>query len=133
MMAPKADKTGQNATRLVERAVIAVLTKSTFRAAAREIGKSPRTLRRLMATPEFEAAYRDAKASLIRTATNVLSNNAGRAAGVLRKVFDDRKSTDAARVSAAVSTIRLVLEAHEMEELEQRITALEKGRNNAAF
>src|SRR5580704_2834063 len=125
----KADKSGQSATRLVERAVVALLTKPTIRAAAREIGRSPRTFQRLMQNPELEKAYRDAKSLLIRTATNVLSSNAGRAAGVLRKVFDDRKSTDAARVSAAVSTIRLVLEAHEMEELERRIADLEKSRH----
>jgi hypothetical protein len=124
---PKADKSGQNATtRMVERVVVALLSKSTIRAAAREIGKSPRTLQRIMQTPEFEKAYRDAKAGLLRATTNILSSNAGKAAGVLRKVFDDRKSADGARVSAAVATIRLVLEAHEMEELEARITALEK-------
>jgi hypothetical protein len=126
---PKADKSGQNATRLVERAVVAVLTCGTNRAAAREIGKSPRTLRRLMQTPEFEKAYREAKAGLIRAATNVLTANASKAAAVLRKIFDDRKATDAARVSAAVSTVRLCMEGFEMEELERRIADLEKSRH----
>jgi hypothetical protein len=114
---------------LVERAVVAVLTTSTFKAAAREIGKSTRTLQRLMQTPEFEKAYRDAKAGLIRGATNVLTANAGSAAAVLRKIFSDRKATDAARVSAAVSTVRLCLEGYEMEDLERRIADLEKSRH----
>jgi|HubBroStandDraft_4_1064222.scaffolds.fasta_scaffold34523_3 hypothetical protein len=122
----KTDKTGRSASRLIEKAVVALLTKSTIKAAAREIGKSPRTLQRLMATPEFEAAYSAAKTGLIRAATNILSSNAGSAAAVLRKIFSDRKATDAARVSAAVSTVRLCLEGFEMEVLEQRITALER-------
>jgi hypothetical protein len=129
MTALKADKSGQNGTRLVERAVVAVLTKSTFSAAAREIGKSPRTLRRLMQTPEFEKAYREAKSNLIHEATNLLTANASRAATVLRTIFDDRKAVAGARVSAAVNTVRLCLEGFELEELERRIADLEKSRH----
>jgi len=34
----KTDKTGRSASRLIEKAVVALLTKSTIKAAAREIG-----------------------------------------------------------------------------------------------
>ena len=120
--------TPQAKTRLVERAVAALLTKPTIRAAARECGVSSRTLQRVMKQPEFESAYRDARRALVREATAKLTANSGRAADILRKVFDDRKAAPSARVGAAVSTIRLTLEGYELEELERRISDLEKKR-----
>jgi hypothetical protein len=84
-----------------------------------------------MKEPEFEKVYRDAKCRLVREATAKLTANSGRAAEVLRKVFDDRKATPAARVAAAVQTIKLTLESFEIEELERRITVLEKQKNAA--
>jgi len=120
--------TPQAKTRLVERAVAALLTKPTIRAAARECGVSSRTLQRVMKQPEFESAYRDARRALVREATAKLTANSGRAADILRKVFDDRKATPGARVAAATQTIRLTLEGYELEELERRISDLEKKR-----
>ena len=115
--------------RLVDLAVVAVLTERTTRAAARKIGKSSRTLQRLMQTAEFETKFREAKSRLVREATARLTANSGRAADVLRKVFDDRKATPGARVAAATQTIRLTLEGFELEELERRISDLEKKRD----
>ena len=123
--------TPQAKTRLVERAVAALLSKSTIRAAARECGVSSRTLQRVMKQPEFESAYRDARRALVREATARLTANSGRAADILRKVFDDRKATPGARVAAATQTIRLTLEGYELEELERRICDLEKKQNAA--
>ena len=121
--------TPQAKTRLVERAVAALLTKPTIRAAARECGVSSRTLQRVMKQPEFESAYRDARRALVREATAKLTANSGRAADILRKVFDDRKATPGARVAAATQTIRLTLEGYELEELERRISDLETKKN----
>jgi len=123
--------TPQAKTRLVERAVAALLSKSTIRAAARECGVSSRTLQRVMKQPEFESAYRDAKSKLVREATAKLTANSGRAAEVLRSIFADRRATSGARVAAATNTIRLTLEAFEIEELERRIAALEENSTNA--
>jgi len=121
--------TPQAKTRLVERAVAALLTKPTIRAAARECGVSSRTLQRVMKQPEFESAYRDARRALVREATAKLTANSGRAADILRKVFDDRRATPGARVAAATQTIRLTLEGYELEELERRISDLENKKN----
>jgi DNA-binding MurR/RpiR family transcriptional regulator len=125
--------TPQAKTRLVERAVAALLSKPTIRAAARECGVSSRTLQRVMKQPEFESAYREAKYRLVREATAKLTANSGRAAEVLRRVFDDRKATPGARVAAATQTIRLTLESYEIEELDRRIRALEEQKNNASL
>jgi len=121
--------TPQAKTRLVERAVAALLTKPTIRAAARECGVSSRTLQRVMKQPEFESAYRDARRALVREATAKLTANSGRAADILRKVFDDRRATPGARVAAATQTIRLTLEGYQLEELERRISDLENKKN----
>ncbi len=82
-----------------------------------------------MRDPEFEHQFRDAKVRLIREATRRLTVNAGKAASILQKIFDSKTATSAARVSAAVNTLRLSLDAYELEELEQRISTLEKQGN----
>ncbi len=82
-----------------------------------------------MKQPEFESAYRDARRALVREATAKLTANSGRAADILRKVFDDRRATPGARVAAATQTIRLTLEGYELEELERRISDLENKKN----
>jgi hypothetical protein len=113
-------------TRLFERAIAALLSKPTVRAAARETGVSVRTLERWMKEPAFDALYRSTKGALIRSATSRLTANANDAAMVLKKIFSDKEATPAARVTAAATTIRLSLDAYELEELEQRIGALER-------
>jgi hypothetical protein len=79
-----------------------------------------------MKEPAFDALYRAAKGALIRSATSGLTANANDAAMVLKKIFSDKEATPAARVTAAATTIRLSLDAYELEELEQRIGALER-------
>jgi hypothetical protein len=49
-----------------------------------------------------------------------LTANANDAAVTLKKIFSDKKATPAARVTAATATIRLSLDAFEIEELERR-------------
>jgi hypothetical protein len=58
-----------------------------------------------------------------------LTANSGRAAEVLRKIFDDKKATAGARVAACTSTLRLTLESYELTELERRISDLENKKN----
>jgi hypothetical protein len=79
-----------------------------------------------MREPAFDALYRSAKGALIRSATARLTANADDAARALKKISSDKEATPAARVTASAATIRLSLVAYELEDLEQRISALER-------
>lgn len=124
----------QNRTNQVklERAVAALIAHGTITRAAKAIKSSARNFARWMDQPEFQRLYRDAKRQLVHEATSRLTVNARRAADTLRKIFDDKKATPGARVSAAANTLRLTLESYELTELEQRIAALEEHSKNAA-
>jgi hypothetical protein len=113
-------------TRSAEKAIAALLTKPTLAAAARECGLSRRTLQRWIRDPEFQRAYRQAKAELLHGATSRLIANAVQASEVLRTVFMSKKATAGSRVTAAVSTLRLALDSYQLEELEERLHRLEE-------
>jgi hypothetical protein len=116
-------------TRSDEPLIAALVAGLSIAASAREAGMSTRTAQRRMADQEFQKKFAEAKARLVRETTVRLTANSGRAVDVLKKIFTDKKATSAARVTAAVNTIRLTLEAHEIESLEQRITALERQKD----
>src|SRR5215472_5146713 len=118
-------------TRLDELLLAALLQGGNVSAAARKGGVSTRTAQRRLADSDFQEKFRVAKLRVIRETTAKLTANSRRAADNLRKVFDDRKATAGARVAAATSTIRLTLEAFEIEELEERIRRLEESQKNA--
>ncbi len=120
--------TQQGKTRLDERLIAALLSKPTVSAAARAAGVSPRTAQRRMRDAEFEEKFRDAKVRLVSETTSRLTANAVGAATVLKKIFDNKKATPGARVAAATATLRLTLESYELQELEKRISDLEKKR-----
>jgi len=112
--------------RVRERAITALLASPTLEAAAREAGISKRTLLRWLQQPEFRAAYSRAKADVLRTATAILTRNSGRAAEVLEEIFEGEPVPhQGSRVSAAVSTLRLSLDAFVLENLDERIRKLE--------
>ena len=119
-------------TAKIERAVVALVTHGTIAKAARAIKTSPRNFSRYTREPEFERLYREAKGRLIREVTRRLTANAIKAVDVLREIFDDRKATPGARVAACSTTIGRSYVGYEVEELEERIIALEE-KKNASF
>ncbi|MGA2095221.1 MAG: hypothetical protein ABSH39_02890 [Candidatus Acidiferrum sp.] len=121
--------TQKGKSRLDERLIGALLSKPTIAAAAKECGLSVRTAQRRMREPEFEEKFRAARIQLVARTSTRLTANSGRAAAVLRKIFDDARATAGARVAAATNTIRVTMEAFEIEELEKRIRQLEEKQD----
>lgn len=114
-----------------EKAITALLSSDTIEQAAKEAGISKRTLLRWLSEPEFRAAYAQAKGDVLRTATAILTRNAGRAAKVLAEIFDaEPEAHQGGRVTAALGTIRLALDAFELESLEERLRKLESQQND---
>lgn len=118
-------QTGQH--RNFDKAINALLATSTIEEAAKQAGLSRRTLLRWLKLPEFRTAYIQAKGEVLRTATGILTRNAGRAADTLAVIFSGLPEPhQSARVAAAVGTLRLSLDAFCLENLEARISALER-------
>lgn len=114
-----------NRTRRTERAIAALLACPTIRGAAESLGCSPRTLERLLKRPEFQAAYSEAKADMLKAATGKLRAEASTAVDVLAMVAGDARAPASSRVTAARTLLELAFRSHETENLEERIAALE--------
>jgi hypothetical protein len=116
-----------NKTRYREKAITALLSAPTIERAAQETGVAKCTLLRWMREPDFRAEYARAKADVLRTATAILTRNAGHAAVVLAEICAAEPTPhQGARVTAALGTIRLALDAFALENLEERIRKLEE-------
>ena len=117
----------KNSERLREKAISLLGSEKTIEAAAKKCGITKRTLIRWMKEPEFRAAYMEEKANVLRTATRILTRNSAKAAEVLGMIFSARGAQhQASRVSAAVGTLRLSLDAFALENLEERLRRLEE-------
>ena len=118
--------------RQMERTITALLSANTLEGAAKKATISKRTLLRWMEQPDFRDAYAKAKRQMLRTATAILTRDAGKAAVVLTKIFSGRPTENqAARVSAAKATLRLALDAFTLEDLEERLHKLESQNSDA--
>jgi hypothetical protein len=105
-------------------ALRALLANNTIEAAARQAGISSRTLRRYMQRPAFAEALRAARRETVRGISKRLQDAAVEAVDTLRAVMKD-ESAPGPRVTAARCILELSFKAAELEEVEQRIAALE--------
>lgn len=109
-----------------EEAIGALLSSPSIEAAARKCAVTKRTLLRWLADESFRSEYQEARRRLLRAATARLSKNAFRAACALERIFSSKpRAFQGARVSAAIGTLRLAIEADVVEDLEARIRRLE--------
>lgn len=121
----------KNSERLREKAVSALLSEKTVERAAKKCNVTRQTMHRWLKDPEFRAAYMEAKAEMLRTATRSLTRNSAKAAETLAKIFMGKpKANQSANVSAATATLRLALDAFALEDLDERLRKLE-NQNDA--
>src|SRR5258708_34537769 len=117
----------KNGERLREKAISLLLSEKTIERAAKKVPVTRRTLHRWLREADFRAALMEARADLLKTATRILTRNSAKAAEVLATIFSAKgKPNQASRVSAAIGTLRLSLDAFALEDLEERIRRLEK-------
>lgn len=112
-----------------EKALIALLAEPTVAKAAESINVSERTLRRWLAEPEFEKAYKAARRNAFDVAVGLTQKYAGLAVHTLAKVMADTQSASAAKVSAASAMLRFAREALELDDLAKRIDELESRQS----
>jgi transposase-like protein len=118
---------GSQFRRKKEQAIVALLSQRTIEDAARTIGVGPNTLTRWLKLPEFQEEYRLARRQAVGQTTARLQQASGAAVTTLLKVMVDNDSPAASRVRAADTVLEYALRAMELEDIEARISRLERN------
>jgi hypothetical protein len=110
-----------------ERAIVALLSEPTLRAAASSAGISESTLWRWLRDPAFRVAYRRARQEVLERATARLAALVGVAVEALSEIVADRAVSPHVRVSAASRIVEFALKAAEIEDVQARLEKLESA------
>jgi transposase-like protein len=110
-----------------EEAIAALLTQRNVEEAAKSIGIVPNTLLRWMKEAEFDAAYREARRLAYGQAIARLQQAASAASTTLLKIMVDSNSPPSCRLRAADSVLSHAAKAIEIEDIEARVTELERA------
>src|SRR5713226_6081617 len=110
-----------------EQAIAALLTHRNLEEAARATDVAPNTLLRWMKEPEFDAAYREARRLAYGQSIARLQQAASAASSTLLKVMVDPNSPPSCRLRAADSVLSHAAKAIEIEDIEARVSELERA------
>jgi len=117
---------GSKFGRKKEEAIAALLTQRNVEEAARTAGISTATLVRWQKEPEFEAAYREARRAAFKQCIARLQQASSVATTTVLKIMVDASAPVSSRLRAAESILTLAARATELEELEARLSRLER-------
>ena len=120
---------GAKFNRKKEEAVAALLMQRNVEEAARSAGIGTQTLLRWLKVPEFQAAYREARRAAFAQSIARLQQASSAAVTTLLKVMVDPASPASTRVRAADVILDRAVKAIEIEDIEVRVTALERARD----
>jgi methylphosphotriester-DNA--protein-cysteine methyltransferase len=118
---------GAKFERKKEEAIVALLTQRNLEEAARSIGIDPKTLLRWMKDRDFDAAYREARRAAFGQAIARLQQGTAAAATTLLKIMIDAGTPASVRVRAADSIFNHATKAIEIEDIEARLSELERA------
>ena len=118
---------GSQLGRKMEAAIAALLSQRNHDEAAKMAGVSKRTLIRWLKLPEFQAGYREARRAAMFQANARLQQAANLAASTLVKLMLDASTPPAVRVRAADFILARGNQGLENEDLEARLTAVERS------
>jgi transposase-like protein len=113
--------------RKMEDAIAALLTQRNLDEAARSIGIAPKTLLRWLQQPEFQIAYREARRAAFGQAVARLQQGTSAAATTLLKTMIDASTPASVKVRAAEAIFNHAAKAIEIEDVEARVTELERA------
>jgi hypothetical protein len=109
-----------------QKLLAALLTAHSVAAAAEAAGVSERHVYRCLKDAQFSAALREARREALKLATISLSAAAGEAIEALREIVADDSQPAGARVSAAAKILDTAFKSAELEDLEERLAAVEE-------
>ncbi len=108
-----------------EKALVALLSEPTIKAAAASIGIGESTLHLWLQDPIFDDAYREARRGTVQQAITRLQSLSGAAVVVLAHLMADKNTPASTRYAAASKILDTAIKAVELEQLEARLAALE--------
>lgn len=107
------------------KALEALLTNSTRRAAAQAAGIDEKTLRGYLEDEEFLKEYRHAFTAMIEETTRAAQMAQAPALATLRSICEDTEAPPMARISAARCILDVGMKMTELNDIELRLEALE--------
>jgi hypothetical protein len=110
-----------------EEAIAALLTQRNIEEAAKVAGIGANTLLRWLKVPEFQTAYREARRAAFGQSIARLQQATGMAVSVLLKVMVDSATPASVKVRAADSVLDHSAKAIEIEDIEARLSELERA------
>jgi hypothetical protein len=110
-----------------EEAIVALLSQRSIEEAARVTHIGTNTLLRWLKEPDFDAAYRAARRVAFSQAIARLQQASGAAVATLLKIMVDANAPASTRVRAADSVLDHAAKAIEIEDIEVRVTELERS------
>ena|SRR5713226_6805461 len=120
-------RSGVKFGRKMEDAIAALLSQRNVDEAARAAGIGTRTLLRWMKDPEFDAAFRAARRAAFGQTTARLQQGSSAAATILMKLMLDANTPASTRVRAAEIVVSHAAKAIEIEDIEARVSELERA------
>src|SRR5690606_29869168 len=112
-------------TPVQEKTIIAMLAEPSLARAAQSAGVGERTLYRWLREPAFKSAYRSARREAFSHAIALTQRYAPLAVQTLAKVMADDNAPHSAKVQAATSLLRFGRDGVELDDLQERLEALE--------
>ena len=122
---------GSKFTRKNEEAIAALLTQRSLEDAAKTAGIGKQTLLRWLKLPEFQAAYREARRQAVQQAVARLQQATGAAAITVLKLMTDPNVPAAVKLRAAECVFAHAIKGIELEDIETRLTELERAAEAA--
>jgi hypothetical protein len=110
-----------------EEAIAALLTQRNIEEAAKATGIAPNTLLKWMKEPEFQAEYRKARRDAFSQSIARLQQGTTAAATTLLKTMIDPATPASVRVRAAEAVFNHAAKAIEIEDIEARVSELERA------
>jgi hypothetical protein len=123
---------GAKFSRKMEEAVAAVLTQKNLEEAARSVGIGTATLLRWQKMPEFKAALRQARRDAYSQSIGRLQQATSAAVSTLLKTMVDPGTPPSTKVRAADSVLSHAAKAIELEDIEARVSELERAAEEAS-
>ena len=121
---------GSRLTPKQEEAILALMTNQGVDNAARSIGIGPRTLYRWMNEPAFDAAYRKARRAAFGPGTARLQQASSAAVTTMLKILVEPTAPASTKLRAADMVLTHGARAIELEDVEARVSALERAQED---
>ena len=122
-----AEPSAHNLTPPQENAILALLAQPSVAKASEACGVPERTIYNWLDDPSFERAYRRARKLAFRQAVSLTQRYAPVAVQTLAKISTDQSAPHAARVSASTALLKFSRESIELDDVVERVEALEAG------